>query len=79
MPKKTKSKVDNWETSRSLTVDEPKKTQLAQFRRREDDNFLTLRLENAEKFFSEDAEAYAEQRAKLTSREIYRPLCETRK
>ena len=65
MPKKTKSKVDNWENAVALflTVDEPKKTQLAQFRRREDDNFLTLRLENAEKFFSEDAEAYARTKA----------------
>lgn len=65
MPKKTKSKVDNWENAVALflTVDEPKKTQPAQFRRREDDNFLTLRLENAEKFFSEDAEAYARTKA----------------
>ena len=65
VPKKTKSKVDNWENAVALflTVDEPKKTQSAQFRQREDDDSLTLRLENPEKFFSEDAEAYARTKA----------------
>ena len=65
MPKKTKSKVDNWENAVALflTVDEPKKTQSAQFRQSEDDDSLTLRLENPEKFFSEDAEAYARTKA----------------
>jgi hypothetical protein len=65
VPKKTKSKVDNWENAVALflTVDEPKKTQSAQFRQREDDDSLTLCLENPEKFFSEDAEAYARTKA----------------
>ena len=65
VPKKTKSKVDNWENAVALflTVDEPKKTQSAQFRQSEDDDSLTLRLENPEKFFSEDAEAYARTKA----------------
>ena len=68
VPKKTKSKVDNWKNAIALflTVDEPKKTDAAkpaQFRRREEDNFLTLHLENAKKYFSEDEDAYARTKA----------------
>ena len=68
VPKKTKSKVDNWKNAIALflTVDEPKKTDAAkpaQFRRREEDNFLTLHLENAKKYFGEDEDAYARSKA----------------